>query len=170
MEELLQVGVISSTHGVRGEVKVYPTTDDMKRFSKLKQVIMKKGIEESTLHIESVKYFKNMVILKFKEFQSLNEVEGIKGNPLYVTRKQAVPLEKNEFFIADLIDIKVVDEDLGLTGTITDVLKTGANDVYVIELEDKRELLLPAIKECILETDILNRMMKIHIMEGLIDE
>ncbi len=168
MSDYLQVGVISSTHGVRGEVKVYPTTDDVKRFSKLKEVIVELENQDIILHIENVKYFKQLAILKFKEYQSLNDVEMLKGKSLYVTRSQAVPLDENEYFIADLIGMKVTDETLKLSGVIKDVLKTGANDVYVIELSDKRELLLPAIADCILKVDMLKKMMFIHILEGLL--
>ncbi len=168
MSDYLQVGVISSTHGVRGDVKVYPTTDDVKRFSKLKEVIVELENQDIILHIENVKYFKQLAILKFKEYQSLNDVEMLKGKSLYVTRSQAVPLDENEYFIADLIGMKVTDETLKLSGVIKDVLKTGANDVYVIELSDKRELLLPAIADCILKVDMLKKMMFIHILEGLL--
>ena len=146
MEELFQVGAIASTHGVRGEVKVFPTTDDAKRYSKLKEVYLE-GKGGNLLHIEGVKYFKNMVIVKFKEFSSLNEVESLKGKKLFVTRENAVKLKKDEYFVADLIGMEVFDEIKNIKGELVDVMTTGANDVYVIELEDSRELLLPAIKE-----------------------
>ena len=93
MDDMLRVGVISSTHGVRGEVKVYPTTDDVNRFKKLKTVILDLGRgEQMTLNIESVKFFKNMVILKFKEFNNINEIEKYKGRDLLIKREQAVKL------------------------------------------------------------------------------
>ena len=169
MEALLQVGAISSTHGVRGEVKVFPTTDDAKRYSKLKEVILGEGADAKTLHIEGVKYFKNMVIVKFKEYNSLNEVENIKGKKLFVTRENAVRLKKDEYFVADLIGLKVIDENKNISGELTDVMQTGANDVYIINLEDGRELLLPAIKQCILDVDFENEIIKINILEGLLD-
>lgn len=169
MEDLLQVGAITSTHGVRGEVKVFPTTDDAKRFSKLKEVEMETKEGTTTLHIKGVKYFKQFVILKFAEYDTLNEVESIKGRKLFVTRKNAVKLQKNEYFIADLIGLKVMDEDKQLEGVLTDVLQTGANDVYEIELSDGRSLLLPAIADCVLSVDLENRVIKIHILEGLLD-
>lgn len=168
MEDKFQVGAIASTHGVRGEVKVFPTTDDAKRYSKLKEVFMGEGKDALLLHIESVKYFKNMVIVKFKEFNSLNEVESLKGKKLYVTRENAVKLRKDEYFVADLIDMDVVDEAKNINGKLSDVMTTGANDVYVIELEDGRELLLPAIKECILDVDFESNCIKINILEGLL--
>ena len=157
MENLLQVGAITQTHGIRGEVKVFPTTDDVNRFKKLKNVILDTGKEKLDLEIESVKFFKQFVILKFK------------GKNLYVTRENAVRLRRNEYFIADLIDINVYNEDDGLLGVLTDVITTGANDVYEVRLEDGREVLIPAIKQCILEVDIEERKMKVHRLEGLLD-
>ena len=86
-----------------------------------------------------------------------------------MTRNNAVKLQKNEYFIADLIGLKVVDEEKGLEGTLEDVLQTGANDVYEITLSDGRNLLLPAIKDCVLAVDMENEVIKIHILEGLLD-
>lgn len=169
METKLQVGVISSTHGVRGEVKVFPTTDDVKRFKRLKEVILDTGREELTLEIEGVKFFKQFVILKFKGFDNINDIEKYKGKSLYVTRANAVRLRKDEYFIADLQGLTVVDEEEHVLGTLRDVMETGANDVYIIDLTDGREVLIPAIKECILNVDIEGGKMQVHIMEGLLD-
>ena len=107
MEDLLKVGVITSTHGIRGEVKVFPTTDDAKRFKKLKNVILDNGKEKIDMEIASVRFFKNMVILKFKGIDDINDVEKYKKAELYVTRENAVPLKKDEYFIADLIGVNV---------------------------------------------------------------
>lgn len=169
MDDLLQVGVITQTHGIRGEVKVFPTTDDVNRFKKLKETILDTGKEKITLEVESVKFFKQFVILKFKGFDNINDIEKHKGKSLYVTRQNAVKLKKNEYFIADLIDIAVYNEDDTLLGTLTDVLETGANDVYQIKTTDGKEILIPAIKECILSVDIEGRKMVVHLLDGLID-
>lgn len=170
MEDLLQVGAITQTHGLRGEVKVFPTTDDAKRFKKLKEVILDTGKEKTVLEIEGVKFFKQFVILKFKGFDDINDIERYKGKNLYVTRENAVKLKKDEYFIADLIGIKVYDENEEYLGVLKDVIVTGANDVYDIALEDGRNLLLPAIKQCVLAVDMEQRKMKIHILDGLLDE
>ena len=169
MDDLLQVGVITQTHGIRGEVKVFPTTDDVNRFKKLKETILDTGKEKITLEVEGVKFFKQFVILKFKGFDNINDIEKYKGKSLYVTRQNAVKLKKNEYVVADLIDVAVYNEDDTLLGTLTDVLETGANDVYQIKTTDGKEILIPAIKECILSVDIEGRKMVVHLLDGLID-
>ena len=169
MEELFRVGVISNTHGIRGEVKVYPTTDNVRRFDNLKEVILDTGKEQLTLHVTSVKYFKNMVILKFKEFDNINDIIPYKGMDLLVTRENAIPLEEGEYYIADIIGSKVITDEDKILGTLTDVLQTGANDVYVVKTKDGKEVLLPSIEECILDRDIENKIVKVHIMKGLLD-
>ena len=169
MEDLLQVGIITSTHGVRGEVKVYPTTDDPRRFRRLKEVVLDTGREKLNLEIEGVKFFKQFVILKFKGLDNMNDIEKYRQKSLYVTRKNAVRLQRDEYFIADLIGLKVQDEDGKELGTVKDVIETGANDVYEVEMADGRSLLLPAIKQCILNVDVENGMMQVHVLEGLLD-
>lgn len=169
MESYLRVGVIASTHGLKGEVKVFPTTDDPERFHDLKQVLLDTGNEYKSLNVAGVKFFKNQVILKFREFNDINEIEQYKGKDLLVTRDQAVPLKENENFITDLIDMEVyTDEDKRL-GILTDVLQTGANDVYVVETDEGKEVLLPAIPSCILDVNVEEARMTVHILEGLLE-
>ncbi|MBC5659920.1 ribosome maturation factor RimM [Anaerosacchariphilus sp. NSJ-68] len=168
MEQYLRVGVIASTHGLKGEVKVFPTTDEPERFRKLKKVFLDTGKEYLPLKIKSVKFFKNQVILKFDEFQDINEVEKYRGKDLLIDREQALPLAENENFIVDLIDMDVYDEEEQRLGTLTDVLQTGANDVYVVETEEGKEILLPAIPSCILEVDVEAAKMIVRIPEGLL--
>ena len=170
MEERLQVGVIASTHGVHGEVKIFPTTDDVRRFKKLKEVILDTGKENRILEIESVKFFKQFAILKFRGIDTIDEAEKYRRKSLYVTRENAVRLQKDEYFIADLIGVKVLDEQEQELGTLEDVIETGANDVYQIRLKDGRQLLLPAIKECVLDVDVEAGRMKIHILDGLLED
>ncbi len=168
MDQFLKVGVISSTHGIRGEVKVFPTTDDLKRFKKLKEAYIDFKGDRVAIKIESVKFFKQFAILKFKDIDSINDVEKYKGMDILVDRQNAVPLEKDEYFKADLLGIKAVSEDDKLSGILDDILETGANDVYVIKLSDGRELLLPAIKECILDVNCEEGILKFRLLEGLL--
>lgn len=168
MEEYLQVGVITSTHGVRGEVKVFPTTDDVRRFKKLKEVILEGKRERLTLNVEQVKFFKNMVILKFKGIDNINDVEKFKGCPLLVTRENAVKLKPGEYFICDLIGLDVWEDTGAYLGRLTEVIQTGANDVYVVSMENQKEVLIPNIKDCIIEISLEKDRMTVHLLEGLL--
>lgn len=168
MEEFLRVGVISSTHGIKGEVKVYPTTDDVERFLDLKEVWLDTRREKLPLTVTGVKFFKNLVILKFKEFHDINEIEKYKGCDLLVDREHAVPLEEGEYFIADLLGLTVVTEDGEVFGTLDDVMQTGANDVYVVTTTDGKEVLLPVIPECVLDVNLEEGKVTVHIMDGLL--
>ncbi len=170
MNDMLQVGVITQTHGVRGEVKVFPTTDDVQRFKKLKQVILDTGKAQLPLEIQNVKFFKQFVIVKFKGIDDINDIEKYKRCPLLVTREHAVKLEEDEYFIADMIGMEIVTENDETFGTLKDVIATGANDVYVIDSVAHGEVLIPAIKECILNVNVEEQKMTVHLMNGLIEK
>lgn len=169
-EDLLQVGVITSTHGIRGEVKVFPTTDDNNRFKKLKECFIEFKNELVLVKVKGCKFFKNMVILHFEGIDNINDVEKYKQCKLFVDREHAVPLDEDEYFMTDLIDMQVVTEDDEMVGTLKEIIPTGANDVYVVVDENGKELLLPAIKECILSVDVELRRMRVHLMKGLIED
>lgn len=164
----LQVGVITQTHGIKGEVKVFPTTDDVNRFKKLKSVILDNGKQRIAMELEGVKFFKQYAIIKFKGYDSINDIEKYKGAKLFVPRENAVKLKKDEYFIADLLGMQVVTETGEAFGTLEDVIQTGANDVYVVKREDGSEVLLPAIRECILKIDTEQNVVTVHIMDGLL--
>lgn len=169
MEKILQVGIITSTHGLKGEVKVFPTTDDPRRFKKLKEVILDEKKGQRKAEVENVKFFKQFVILKFKGMDDISDVEKLRQVGLYVTRENAVKLKKDEYFIADLIGMTVEDEDGRLLGTLKDVIQTGANDVYDVTMEDGKSLLIPAIRDCILEVDVEAARMRVHLLPGLLE-
>lgn len=169
MTDRLKVGVVTSVHGIKGEVKVFPTTDDSRRFKKLKKVYLDTGKEMLPLEIEGVKFFKQMVILKFKGYENPDDVMKFRQKELWIDRKDAVRLSKDEYFIADLIDMEVCDEEGKLIGTLKDVISTGANDVYAVETPEGREVLFPAIRQCVLDVDTEARKMTVHVMEGLLD-
>ena len=172
MEDYFRVGVIANTHGIRGEVKVFPTTEDPKRFKGMKEIILDTGNEKKVLEVASARFFKNMVILKFKGIDSINDIEKYKGRDLLVTRENAIPLEEGEYYIADILGATVVTEEVVLEdnthfGTLKDVMETGANDVYVVEHEGK-EVLLPVIPDCVLSRNMDTKVVTVHIMEGLL--
>ncbi len=166
-DDLYLVGVIIKTHGLRGEVKVYPTTDDISRFKGMKDIILDTGQELMHLDVEGVRPQKNLAILKFKGIDGINDVEKYVRCSLYVTKENRVELAENEYFIADLIGCLCIGDDGEALGEVTDVITTGANDVYVISAPEGREILVPAIKECILNVDVDKREILIHLLEGL---
>jgi 16S rRNA processing protein RimM len=167
MEKYLRVGVISTTHGIKGEVKVYPTTDNPDRFLELKQVFLDTGKDLLPLEIEGVKFFKQMVILKFKGIDDINDIEKYRNKDLLISRENAVPLEEDEYFICDLIDSEVVTDEGEKLGILTEILTTAANDVYVVKTSEGKEILIPFIKECILKIDVENKEILVHLMKGL---
>ncbi|MDO4438490.1 MAG: ribosome maturation factor RimM [Eubacteriales bacterium] len=169
MNKELRVGVIVKTHGIRGEVKVYPTTDSPMRFNEITDIKLKLGKKVKQLKIEDVHYFKNLAILKFEGLDRIEDVEAYKGAELYVSREDATELSEDEYYIADLIDIEVYSDEGKYIGRLKDVLETGANDVYIVSREDDKDLLLPAIHDCIKEINIEENKMTVHIMDGLLD-
>ncbi len=169
MEDLLQIGVITSTHGIKGEVKVYPTTDHNDRFKKLRECFIDFQGELLLMKTKSCKFFKNMVILKFEGIDNINDVEKYKQCKLYVDREHAVPLGQDEYFMTDLIGLSVTTEDNRSLGVLEEIISTGANDVYIVRDENKREWLLPAIKDCILNVDIAKQEMTVRLMKGMED-
>ncbi|MCR5628291.1 ribosome maturation factor RimM [Eubacterium sp.] len=170
MQDYLRVGVLVKPHGVRGEMKVFPTTDDMKRFEDLieKDVFFDiKGNYEAH-KIVSVKYFKQFAILQFEDITDMDMALKLKNIDVYVKREDAVELEEGEYYIADLLGLSVYLEDGSLFGKLKDVMETGANDVYVISTEEHGEVLVPVIDDCVKEVDLENEKIIIHLMEGLI--
>lgn len=168
-DDLLRVGVITSTHGIKGEVKVFPTTDDPSRYRQLKQVFLDNGGTLLSLEIQGVKFFKKFVIVKFRGIDDINEVEKYKGKDLMILREDAVELEEGEYFISDLIGLKVMTDQGELLGELQDVIQTGANDVYEVRMEDGKEVLLPAIADCILDISLEKGTVLVHLLDGLLD-
>ncbi len=169
MEDLLQVGIITGTRGLKGEVKVFPTTNDKERFLDLETVLIDTGAELVEKKIEYCKFFKQFVFLKFQGLDNINDVEKYKRCPLKVTRENAVPLEEDEYYIADLLGLTIVDESGITIGTLENVIETGANDVYEVKTPDGGHVLLPAIKDCILDVDMEEKIILVHMLKGLID-
>ena len=167
MEDLYQVGAITQTHGIQGEVKVFPMTDDVSRFKNMKGLILDTGKERITLEVTSARPQKNLVILKFKEYDNINDVERFKGCGLYVTKENRVKCQKDEYFIADLIGLKVISDEGEALGILDDVLQTGANDVYVVKCDNGEEILVPAIKDCVKNVDIEGKEITLHLLPGL---
>ena len=169
MVSRFRVGVIAGTDGLRGEVKVFPTTDEPARFLDLEKVILDTGREERTLKIRSVKFFKKFVILGFEGMDRIEDVEKLKGSELLIGREDAIPLEEGEYFIPDLIGLKVVTDDGRELGVIKDVIETGANNVYDVQDDNGKRILIPAIPQCILDVRLEEGDMTVHLLPGLED-
>ena len=163
MKQLLQAGIITSPHGIHGEVKVYPTTDDPARFRELKTAVLKNGAKSEQHGLVSVKFFKNMAIIHFSGIDDMDTAH-------MVTREQAVPLGENEYYTADLIGMDVTTEEGEYLGTLTDILQTGANDVYIVGTERYGDVLIPAIRDCIIQVDVPGNRMTVHLLPGLAEE
>lgn len=167
MNEMFTVGRIVNTHGVKGELKIMPTTDDPKRFTKLKSIYVERKTMEN-YEIQSVRYHKDFVLLKFKGIDDMNAAELLKGSTLKIERKDSLPLKKDEYYICDLFGLQVFTEEERYLGELVDIIETGSNDVYVVRKEDReKDLLLPAIKQVIKQVDIENQRMAVHLLEGL---
>ena len=166
--DMLRIGVVTKPHGLKGEVKVYPTTSDPERFKNCDEVYLVTKTELLTLHVAGVKYFKKQVILKFREFDRIEDVEGFHRCDLMVDRDDAIELAEGEYFLYDVPGCAVVDENDNPIGEVTDVLETGANPVFIIRTTAGREVLFPVIDECILSVDIPGRRVVAHVLEGLL--
>ena len=164
-KELIDVAQVTNTHGLRGEIKILPRTDYPEFFEEISGVYL----EDSTyLKITGVKYHKNMVILKFKGINTVEEADSLRQKILYVPKSVFDNLPEGTYLIADIIGLEVFEEDV-CYGKITDVLFTGSNDVYVVEKENQKPLLIPALKNVIEDVNIDKGFMKVKLPEGLID-
>ena len=164
---MLEAGKIVNTHGLRGEVKVVPWTDYPDDFENIDYVYVKKKTGEEKLHISSIKYQKNNLIIKFREIKDINEAELYKNLVLYVERDMLGELPEGVYYIADLLGSKVITADGGEIGIIADVFNTGANDIYDVKREGKKNMLIPVIDEVVKNIDIENKIITIEMMEGL---
>lgn len=167
MEQMFTIGRIVNTHGVKGEIRIIPTTDDIKRFEKLKTVYVYQK-ELKVYEIASIRYHKAFVLLKFKGVDTLDEAELLKNATIKIDRKDSLPLQEDEYYISDLYDLKVETEEGRDLGILKDILYTGSNDVYVVKHpETGKEILIPAIKQCIKQIDLEQQKITVHLLEGL---
>lgn len=166
--EYIKVGRIINTHGIKGEVKVYPLTDNINRFERLKTVYI--GDNRLEVEIEKVKYHKGIVILKFKEFFNINEVLKFKEDFIYIDEKDKIDLPQDHYFVFDIVDSTVFNTDEEKIGIVTQVIQSTSNDVYVVKSHDKnKEYLIPAVKEFVIDVDIENKRIIIDPIEGMIE-
>ncbi len=167
MQNLLEIGQIVNYYGIKGFLKVVPYTDDITRFDDLKKVYIEKNKKLQEMEIEEVKYHKNLVLLKLKGIDDINQTSEYKNCLIKIDRKDAVELPEDTYFIVDLIDIEVYTDENKLLGKIVDVFPTGSNDVYVVKDELGKQVLLPAIGDVIKNVDVANKKMIVHLINGL---
>ena len=168
MQKRLEIGQIINTFGIKGEVKVFPLTDDIKRFDDLETVYVKTKKESQLYNIESIKYHKNFVLIKFKGINTVEQAEKLRNSYLEVDREQAIPLNEGEYFIADLIGLEVYSDEGKLIGKVDDIYNTGANDIYVVKDDLGKQTLLPGIKDVIKNVDLEKGQIIVHLIPGLI--
>ena len=164
----LEIGQIVNTFGIKGFVKVNPWVNDVTRFDNLKKVYIKIRKSLKELEIEEVKYHKNQVLLKFKGIETVEQAEMIRNAILEIDRKDAIPLEEGEYFIADLLESEVYTDEGEKLGIVEDIFNTGSNDIYVVKNELGKSILLPRIKDVFKEIDVENKKIIVHLIEGLI--
>lgn len=168
MTKYLEIGQIVNTFGIKGLVKVKPFTDDLERFEELKSVFVVKNKELIEMQIEEVKYHKNLVLIKFKGIEDMNMAEKLKGCYIKINRKDARKLPEDTYFIADLIGIKVYDDEGNFLGKVDDIYNNKVHDIYVIKDDLGKQILLPSTKEVIKDIDIDNDKIVVHLINGLI--
>lgn len=168
MQKNLEIGQIVNTFGIKGFVKVNPFVDNISRFDTLKKVYVKRNKTVKEMEVEEVKYHKNMVLVKFKGVDRVEDAEPLRNSYLEVDRENAIELQEGEYFIADLLGLNVITEEGKILGKLDDIFNTGSNDIYVVKTEDGKQLLLPAISEVIKEINLEENKIVVHLLEGLI--
>ncbi len=167
-KRFLETGKIVTTHGIKGEVKVQPWCDDPVIFTELDRLYLDKGKKE--IKIDGARLQKNMVLLKINGVDDMDAAQSMRGKVLYLNRDD-IELEEGEYFIQDLIGLKVIDADSQKEyGELIEVSETGANDVYHIKFADGSIKLIPAIKDVVIQTDIDENLMRIRPLAGLFDD
>ena len=164
----LEIGQIVNTFGIKGMVKVKPFTDDIRRFDELKAVYVEKNGNQTEYEIEEVKYHKDMVLIKFKGIDKVEQAEMLRNSYLTVSRDSVEKLEEGRYYIVDLLGLEVYTDEQILLGTLEDIFNTGSNDIYVVKDNQGKQILLPAIQDVIKQIDIENKKIIVHLLPGLI--
>ena len=168
MEEYFEIGQIVNTSGLKGILKIKPFTDDIKKFSNLKTIYIKTKSGLTEFKIEQVRYVKNMVMLKLAGIDTVEEAEKYRNLYIKILRDQEEELEEGSYYVVDILGCKVNTDANQELGKIVDVFQTGSNDVYVVKDEQGKQILLPAIKHVIKNVDIKNKIITVHLLEGLV--
>ena len=168
MEEYFEIGQIVNTSGLKGVLKIKPFTDDIKEFSNLKTIYIKTKNGLTEFKIEQVRYVKNMVMLKLTGIDTVEEAEKYRNLYIKILRDQEEELEEGSYYVVDILGCKVNTDTNQELGKVVDVFQTGSNDVYVVKDEQGKQILLPAIKQVIKNVDVKNKIIIVHLLEGLV--
>lgn len=163
----LEVGKIVNTHGLRGEVKIVTWTDTPDVFEDIKYVYAVRKNEEISLTVKGIKYQKNNIIVKFAEIESIDEAEKYKNCILKADREMLGELPEGVYYIADLIGCEVYEDNGKMLGKISDVFNTGANDIYAVSAPERKDLLIPVTDETVIDVNIEDKRVTVHLLEGL---
>lgn len=168
MQDFLEIGQIVNTFGIKGMVKIKPFTDDIRRFDDLKKVYIENNKSRKEYEIEEVKYHKEMVLIKFKGVETVEQAELLRNYYLKVKREDEPELDDGTFYIVDLLGVEVYSDEGNLLGKLEDIYNTGSNDIYVVKNELGKQLLLPAISDVIKDINLDEKRIVVHILNGLI--
>lgn len=169
MGKRIKIGQIVNTQGLRGEVRVYPLTDYKERFEELTYIYLEDNME-TKLEIEKVRYKNQLVILKFNGLNNINDVEKFKDLYIEIDEEEIRELPDDTYYIYELIGMEVIDEENLHIGKLIDVIQNAAQDIYVIEYKSsKKKILIPAVKEYVKEVSIEDKIIKVKLIEGMIE-
>lgn len=167
-QEFITIGKVVTTQGNKGEIKVLPLTDSTDRFKKLNSIFIKNNVNQKALNIEKIKIKENMVILKIKDIENIKEAKLLVGSYLEIEREKAVKLPEDTYFVFEIIGLDVYTKNNIYLGKVDNVISTGSNDVYIVKIEDKEDLFIPAIREIIENIDLGKKSITINMVDGLI--
>jgi len=165
MKDIFEIGIVAGVHGVKGDIKVYPYSNDLENLTRQKYFLIN-GEKRDVL---SVRVQGKFLILHLKGIESRNEAEAMKKTVLYLPKESATPLAEGEYYMEDLIGCEVYENLIHL-GKIDDIIETGANDVYSVINDNGTEILIPAIKTVVMNIDIDSKRIKVKLPEGLVDD
>lgn len=163
---LVRIGKIVNTQGLKGDVRIYPSTDYKERFEELEYLFIEgKGNEK--FYIEKVRYRKNLAMIKFKGLDHINDVENLKNLEVLTEKLDQDNLEEDRFYVEDLIGLKIVDHKRGYIGDLIEIIQNPAHDIYLVKLESGKEVMIPAVAEFVKDTDIEKGIIHVTLIEGL---
>ncbi len=160
MDKQVIIGKIVAPHGVRGDIRILPLTEKPEQFLKLNYLLLDNGQQ---LRIVNVRFHKKMILASAEEITSMNEAELLRGKNVSIFSEDLPPLEEGRFYVSDLLGLKVSLEDGKELRRLKDIISTGNNDVYVIEVPGDKDILLPALKIYVKKIDLNEKLIVVSL-------